>query len=141
MKRLLRTTGWIAMTALLMSGMAWSFGAQPAKADDFIVYSIYKGLDLGNADETPEKDFYVNLGSAQGIKTGSSIEVLRRTATYDLTNQKLYKEISFPIATLKVIHVERNAAVARMVKMYSADTTPVMTPRAVMVGDFVRPLN
>jgi hypothetical protein len=137
MKQILNSTVILVLT-LTSLGLGIT---HPASADDFIVYSIYKGLDLGNANETPQKDFYVNLGSAQGVKTGASLEVLRKTATYDLANQKLYKEISFPIATLKVIHVERNAAVARLEKMYSADKTPVITPRAVMVGDFVRPAN
>lgn len=110
-----------------------------SSATDFVVYSVYKALDLGNPGETPQKDFYVNLGSSQGIAPGTTLEVLRRLPTYDLSTQKLYKDIAFPIATLKVIHVENNAAVARLDKLMPADKTPAISPRAVMVGDFVRP--
>jgi hypothetical protein len=112
-----------------------------ANSADFVVYSVYKELDMGNPDEIPQKDFYVNLGSAQGVKPGSKLEVLRRISSYDLQTEKLYKEVTFPIAHLKIIHVESNAAIARLDKMLAADKTPAMTPRAVMIGDLVRPAN
>jgi hypothetical protein len=112
-----------------------------AKSADFVVYSVYKELDMGNPGETPQKDFYVNLGSAQGVRAGSKLEVLRRLSSYDLQTEKLYKEVTFPIAHLKIIHVEPNAAIARLDKMLAADKTPAMTPRAVMIGDLVRPAN
>ena len=111
------------------------------RADDFMVYSIYKGLDLGNPGETPQKDFYVNIGSAQGVREGGTLDVMRKVATYDLTSQKLYKDVTFAIAKLKVIHVEANAAIARLDKMLPAEKTPALSPRAVMVGDFVKTAN
>ena len=109
-----------------------------ARADDFIVYSIYRGVDLGNPGEPSLKDFYVNMGSNNGLKKGASLEVIRKFSTYDLTNQKLYKDVSFPIAQLKIIHEEASAAIGRLEEMGSADKTPAISPRAVMVGDFVR---
>jgi hypothetical protein len=109
-----------------------------ARAEDFIVYSIYRGVDLGNPGEPNLKDYYVNMGSNNGLKKGSSLEVVRKFSTYDLTNQKLYKDVSFPIAKLKIIHVEGSAAIARLDEMMSPDKTPVISPKAVMVGDFVR---
>ena len=111
------------------------------QAEDFRVYSIYKALDLGIAGETPQKDYYVNMGTAQGLRVGSVLEVQRKTPTYDLSNQKLYKDVSFPIARLKVIHAESNASIARLEKMLPADKTPVISPNAVMVGDFVNRAN
>lgn len=128
---------WMIMIVTLLGGAV----ALPKDADagEFIVYSIYKGLEFGDANEAPQKDYYLNMGSAQGLKAGAVVEVMRRTPTYDLTNQKLYQDVTFPIAKLKVIHVERNAAVARLDKMNPVDKTPSITPRAVMVGDIIRP--
>ncbi len=108
-------------------------------SQDHVVYSIYKGVDLGNPGETNQKDFYLTLGSAQGVREGSTIEVHRKISSYDLRTEKLYKDVTFPIATLKVIHTEANASIARLDKMLPSDKTPVITPRAVMVGDYVRP--
>ncbi len=107
-------------------------------AGDYFVYSIYKAIDMGSPGEVAPKDFYVNMGSGQGLQAGSTLEVLRKTATYDLNSQKLYKDVVFPIARLKVIHVEDNASIARLEKILPPETTPVISPRAVMVGDQVR---
>lgn len=109
-----------------------------AATDDFIVYGVYRPIDLGVAGEEPQKDYYVNMGSSQGLAKGATLEVYRRSATYDLGAQKLYQDVTFPIATLKIIHVEGNAAIARLDKMNPTDKTPAISPRAVMVGDIVR---
>lgn len=105
---------------------------------DFVIYSVYKPIDLGNLGETPQKDFYVNMGTTNGIVNGSTLEVLRKAPTFDLLAEKLYKDLTFPIARLKVIHVEANAAIARLEKMLPSDKTPTTTFHSVMVGDLVR---
>lgn len=110
-------------------------------AAEHVVYSVYKGLDFGNPDEVPQKDFYVNIGTSNGVRSGSILKVIRKVPTYDVTSQKLYKDLSFPIATLKVIHVENNAAVARLDKIVDPLESPAVTPRAVMVGDQVQVAN
>lgn len=107
-------------------------------AADFVVYSVYKPIDLGNPGEIPQKDFYVNMGSENGLKNGTSLDVIRKVSTYDLLSEKLYKDVRFPIAKLKVIHVEPNAAIARIDKILPADKTPAVGTRAVMVGDAVQ---
>jgi hypothetical protein len=107
------------------------------QAAEFVVYSVFRALDFGNPGEDPQKDYYVNMGSANGVQVGSVLEVTRRVPTYDMLNEKLYKDVQIPIAHLKVIHVENNAAVARLEKLSPADTTPVVAYRAVMVGDAV----
>jgi hypothetical protein len=129
---------WLWMIlVLLIAGIVGS-PHDAGAAEEFTVYSVYKALDLGNPGEIPQKDFYVNMGKIQGVREGSVLEVSRRASTYDLVSEKLYKEVVFPIARLKVIHVESNAAVARLEKMLSPEKTPAITPRAVMVGDLVK---
>ena len=115
-----------------------SSGTTQANADDFVIYSVYKGLDFGNPGEHPQKDFYVNMGTGQGLTRGSTLEVFRRTPTYDLSTQKLYRDAMFPIARIKIIHAEDGLAIARLDHMLPADQTPVITPGAIMVGDVVR---
>ena len=125
---------------ILVLAVAGTIVAVPNKvgAADYTVYSVYKALDLGNAGETPQKDFYVNMGKVQGVREGTVLEVMRRTPTYDVVSEKLYKEVTFSIGRLKVIHAEPNAAIARLDKMNSLEKTPAITPRAVMVGDLVK---
>lgn len=107
-------------------------------AADFVVYNVFRGINLGNANENPEKDYYINMGSAQGLQNGSFLTVFRHVATYDLSSQQLYRDVTFPIARVKVIHVESKASIARLEKMLPVDKTPSLSPQSIMVGDFVR---
>ena len=105
---------------------------------EFVIYSTYRGVDLGGEKENSPRDYYINMGSENGVRPGSVVEVWRKVPTYDLSSQKLYKDLTFPIARMKVIHVETNAAVARLDILYPPEKAPAMSPRAVMVGDQVR---
>lgn len=108
-------------------------------APEFLVYSVYRGVFLGGpGEEAPPKDFYVNMGTQHGLRMGASLDVLRRVSTYDVVNEQFYRDMTFPIAVLKVIHVESTASIARLERMLPADQAPSISPRAVMVGDLVR---
>ncbi len=107
-------------------------------ASDFVIYSVYRGLNLGNTNEAPAKDYYINMGSGEGLHIGSVLEVYRRLSTYDLLSEQLYTDVIFPIATVKIIHVEPRASIARLEKMKPQDSTPEINPKSVMVGDIVR---
>lgn len=128
-----------ALSCLLLVAFAASLGPVRAAnaANDFVVYSVYRPLDLGNG-EIPLKDYYVNMGTTNGLRSGATLDVYRRMSTYDLANEKLYKDITFKIATLKVIHVEENAAVARLDKLIPAEKTPALSHRYVMIGDRIQ---
>lgn len=126
---------WTIGILALVAGISLPSYALSAEA---IVYSVFKGVDLGNPNEELQKDYFVNLGTNQGIEIGATLEVARRHPSYDLTTEKLYKDLVFPFARLKVIHAEKDASIARVEKLYPADKTPVMVPRAVIVGDLVR---
>ena len=111
----------------------------PTLANDAIVYSVYKGIDLGFPNEELQKDFFINLGTNQGIKTGAILEVSRKMPSYDLTTEKLYKDLVFPFAKLRVIHAEKDASIARLETLYPASKTPIINPKGVIVGDIVKP--
>ena len=128
---------WTILSMLVAAGSIIALPSESGAAD-FTVYSVYKALDLGNPGEIPQKDYYVNMGQSQGVHDGSILEVMRKISTYDLLSEKLYKDVTFPIARLKVIHAEGYAAIARLDKLAPTEKTPAITPRAVMVGDYVR---
>ncbi len=122
----------------VMVGLGWVAIPSALSEDTAIVYSVFKGIDLGEPNEILQKDYFVNLGVNQGIRVGTILEVARKAPSYDLTTDKLYKDLIFPFALLRVIHAEKDAAIARLEKIYPPDKTPVVTPRSVIVGDLVR---
>jgi hypothetical protein len=108
------------------------------RAAEFTVYSVYQHLDMGNENEKPLKDFYINMGSEHGLRKGSIVTVIKRVPTYDAVSEKLYREMAFPYARLKIVHAEQNLAVGRIEKVLPQDNVPAVNPQAIMVGDIVR---
>jgi hypothetical protein len=100
------------------------------------VFGIRTDFPMSDGQEI-FRDVYVNMGTDQGIKVGSLLEASRVVTTVDEINQRTGRNISFPIAKLKVIHAEGNVAVARVVEMTKPELTPNGTYTNVMVGDQV----
>jgi hypothetical protein len=135
------------LRTILKTSVFWMFltGAQTSMAFDVkpidtnhYIYGIYKSLPMGDENEVITKDFYVNVGTKQGLKAGQTLEVNRKIVTFDATSQKHQADMIVPIAKLKIIHVDSQASIARLEKMVSPEKAPAITPRAVMLGDYVR---
>lgn len=106
---------------------------------DYVVYSVYQAINMSNdPKDAPPKDYYINMGKQQGVHQGSILEVRRRVSTYDLVSEQLYRDLTVPVALVKVIHVEAVAAIARLQKLLPLQSTPMVAPRAILVGDLVR---
>ena len=93
---------------------------------------------MGGNAPLPAMDYYLTLGKNHGLAVGTIVEVMRRQATYDVINKKLHKDLTFPIARLKVIHSETGASIARLESFAPEDRRPALTPNAVAIGDLVR---
>jgi hypothetical protein len=133
-----KRNGFAILGIFLASATTWLLTPSALSDETAIVYSVFKGIDLGNPNEKVQKDYFINLGTNQGIHVGTILEVARKSPSYDLTTEKLYKDLIFPFAQVKVIHAEKDASIARLSKLYPEDKTPVLTPRSVIVGDLVR---
>ena len=131
-----RLKATFALAAGFWLGM--QFAPASAFSVEAMVYNISRPVDLGDSAEAPQKDYYVNLGKAQGLVPGSKLEVFRRTSTYDLVAEKLYRDVTLPVARLKVIHVDDGAAVARLEQLAPPSENANVTPKAVMIGDLVK---
>lgn len=107
-----------------------------AVAGDYKVFGIR--TDFTMADDQPTfRDVYVNMGTNQGIKPGSTLDAYRVITTIDELNQRTGRNISFKIAKLKVIHAETDLAIARVTQFLPPDSTPIGSFTNVMVGDEV----
>ena len=117
--------------------------ASPSNNDesgrDYVVYSVFQALNMtDDPKDKPPKDYYINMGKNQGVRKGAILEVRRRIPTYDLISEQLYRDLTVPVALIKVIHVESVAAIGRLEKLLPLKTTPMVSPRFIMVGDLVR---
>ena len=79
--------------------------ALPALARDYQIYSIMQDVPMGNEKEIVRKNYYINMGTSQGLSKGSSLDVYRALSLqnpYDGSNRVNYK---VKVGTLEIIHV------------------------------------
>ncbi len=109
----------------------------PAMAGDFAVVSVVRTLPM-KTDDTIVKDYYINAGTNNGLVNGATLDARRKVPVYDNINAKVVNDTAIPVAKLKVIHVDTNMAIARMVQMVDRKTNPNPGFDDIMIGDTVR---
>ena len=112
-----------------------------AYAEEYSVYQVFRPIDLGETDHTPPKDIFINIGSSQGVKKGTVLDVYRKISSFDNLTQRLVGDHMIPVGKIKVIHTDEKTAIARVDRFVSIDLEPAMLPQAIMIGDVVRPAN
>lgn len=103
---------------------------------DFVVFGVRTDFPMGDTQNT-RKDFYVSIGTNQGVKPGTMLDAFRIITAPDEMNSNKARNITFPIAQLKVIHAQPNTSVARLIKVMPENTTPIGHYQGVMIGDVV----
>ncbi len=121
----------MAYVGLLMLGVA-----RYNHASDFFITSVIRELPM-KTGEVLYKDYYINAGTNNGLKKGLVIEAVRKISAFDNINSKLVGDTSVKIAKLKLIHVDKGVSVARLLKYYDKETTPITGYDSVMIGDLI----
>ncbi len=109
-------------------------------ASEYTVYQVYRAIHLGETEQPPPKDIFINMGTEQGLKRGSVPDVYRRISSFDNLTQKHMGDHLIPVGRVKVIHADDQTAIARVTKFVSIDEEPALLPQAVMIGDLVKPV-
>ena len=110
-------------------------------AADYSVYEVFRAIDLGEAEHQPPKEFFINMGSQQGVKKGAVLDVYRKISSFDNLTEKLAGEHVVPVGRIKVIHADERTAIARLDRYVSLEQEPALLPQSIMIGDLVRPAN
>lgn len=105
-------------------------------ATDSIVFGMKTEIPMGEKD-VPRRDYYMSIGTVHGVKVGSVLEVYRSVTTSDDLNNKTAQNISFKVATLKVIHAEGDVSVGRIQTLLPSQDVPIGAFPTVVVGDRV----
>ena len=105
---------------------------------DYSVYEVFRAVDLGESDRPPPKEIFVNMGSNQGVKKGSVLDVYRKVVSFDNLSEKVGGEHMIPVGRIKVIHTDEKTAIARVDRFVSLEQEPSLLPQTVMIGDLVR---
>lgn len=117
--------------------IALTFTASMAIAKDYVIYSISQDIPMGNKDEIIRKNFYVDMGSNQGVKKGSVLDVYRVVSVLDPYESKKRFNHRIKIGEVKVLHAEDSSAIGILNKLEEGAETPVFEVGKMMIGDIV----
>lgn len=117
-------------------GVLFGITTHSGRSADFFVTSVIREVPL-KATDPQFKDFYINAGANNGLKKGAYIDAIRKMGVYDNINSKLIGDTTIKIARMKLIHVDKGISIARLVKFYEKENTPLAGFDSVMIGDLV----
>ncbi len=105
-------------------------------ARSFMIYSVAMDLPMGVDNEVLKKNFYVNLGSKQGVRKGTLLDVFRIISVLDPYDNRKRVNHRVKIGELKVLHANDDAAITTFHKKEDKDM-PVLELDQFIVGDHV----
>lgn len=111
--------------------------AQTTWAKSYVIFSLTQDLSMGHENEVIRKNYYINMGSGQGLKKDSLVDVFRVISVQNPYDNKKRVNYKVKIGQLKVLHSMDEASIAMVNEYESEDTTPIFELPQFMVGDHV----
>jgi hypothetical protein len=103
-----------------------------------LIYSVGQDIPMGYDNEVIKKNFYLNIGTKQGVSKGTKLDVYRvvsRRNPYD-NGKRINHKVK--VGVVEVIHSEDESAIAIAKKNLFADKrTPSDDIASFMIGDHV----
>jgi hypothetical protein len=106
-------------------------------ARDHLIYSVAEDLPMGFDNEVLRRNYYVNIGSNQGVTKGATLDVYRVISKANPYDNKKRVNYKIPIGKLEIIHSEEESAVAYIQKLNMNIKDPIFEINNFMIGDHV----
>jgi hypothetical protein len=119
---------------LLLSLMLLSV---PTFARSYVIFSMSQELNMGFDDEVSKKNYYINMGTGQGLKKDSIVDVFRIITIQNPYDNQQRVNYKVKVGELKVIHASDNASIAMVSKYESTEDTPIFDIPRFMIGDHI----
>jgi len=89
-------------------------------------------------DQEPKfMDYYINAGSANGLKKDQIVKVFRRLPVRNAQGTEDFGSFQIPVGELRIIYTDARTAVAREHKVYGREELPLLESQAIMIGDLI----
>jgi hypothetical protein len=106
-------------------------------ARDHLIYSVAEEIPMGFDNEVTKKNYYMNIGSQQGVSEGTTLDVFRvisKSNPYDNLKRINYK---VKVGEIKVVHTDEEAAIGILQVLKNDTETPLFDLNGFMIGDYV----
>ena len=107
----------------------------PAKS--YIIYNINQDFPMGEPNEVLKKDYYINMGSNQGIKKGTILDIYRDVLGVNPYKAKKIYPHKVKIGKIKIIHADEQSSIAKKEFFFDTPYNPNLEFKDFMIGDYV----
>lgn len=108
----------------------------PLSARTYVIFSMTQDLSMGMDNEVIRKNYYINMGTGQGVRKDSVLDVFRIISVQNPYDNRKRINYKVKIGELKVLHSSEEAAIAAVNK-YELDQGPIFDLPQFMIGDHV----
>lgn len=120
----------VLLLSLLFTHSLW--------ARTFVIFSMNQDLNMGVEEaQNIRKNYFVNMGSNQGVKKDTKLDVFRIISVQNPYDNKKRVNYKVKIGELRVITSSEDAAIAKVEEYISKEETPIFDLDQFMVGDHV----
>lgn len=102
---------------------------------DYIIYSVSQELPMGVDNEKLKKNYYINMGTNQGLEQGTVLDVFRIISRLDPYETKKRYNYKVKIGEIEVIHSEEESSITSLKNINDKAKSPLFDIPALMVGD------
>jgi outer membrane protein OmpA-like peptidoglycan-associated protein len=103
----------------------------------FKVINVKNIVRMDKAAEKEYKDYIISMGQQDGAKVGGTLMAHRQVIRHSEVDSIPDMLSNTPIGKLKIISVEKDGCVARLVSVEKRDKNPLPEYNTVMIGDIV----
>ena len=103
----------------------------------YVIFSMSQDLSMGIENEVIRKNYYINMGTGQGVKKDSILDVFRIISVQNPYDNKQRVNYKVKIGELKVIHSSDAASIAMVKEYIKEEDTPIFELPQFMIGDHV----
>jgi len=121
---------------LLLILMTLTF-SQAIWARSYVIFSMNQDLNMGIEEKPTRKNYFVNMGSNQGVKKDTVLDVYRIISIQNPYDNKKRVNYKVKIGELKVLHSSEDAAIAFVSEYLPKEETPIFELDQFMIGDHV----
>lgn len=107
------------------------------QAREHLIYSIEQEIPMGYDEEELKKNYFVNIGTNQGVEKGTKLDVYRIISKLNPYDDQKRINHKIKVGEMQVLYSTDEAAIAIMSKYNDDKNTPLFELEDFMIGDHV----
>lgn len=116
-------------------GLILLLGASLAEAGTII--QVSRRLRMSNVEPNPPKDFFIDMGTRDGVREGDVMTVYRFVPVLNVLAGAPHQLLRVVLGEIKILSAGESVAVGRVLQERAPNELPAMDSQAFMMGDQV----